>query len=79
MNLVWGKMGRENLTAEEPLPAGGIHDHPGGKTLQSAASPEVPVTVSLECLYLSIPLFSCTACRKQVNVLAFGWLLGTII
>ena len=33
MNLVWGKMGRENLTAEEPLPAGGIYDHPGGKTL----------------------------------------------
>lgn len=47
MNLVWGKMGKENLTSEEPLPAGGIHDHPGGKTLLSAVSPKLPVTVSL--------------------------------
>lgn len=37
----------EKLTHEEHLPAGGIQGHLGGKTLLSAASPKVPVTVSL--------------------------------
>lgn len=46
-DLIWGKTRMEKLTCEEHLPAGGIQGHLGGKTSLSAASPEVPVTVSL--------------------------------
>lgn len=69
MNHAQGEMGMENLTFEKPLPAGGSMAFLVGR--QYCLQP--PQKYQGQCpLYLSTPLLSYTACRGQINILAFG-------
>lgn len=59
----------ENLTFEEPLPAGGSMAILADR--QYCLQPP-PKYQGLCPLYLSSPLLSYTACREQINILALG-------